>query len=39
MDNYSELPLARLEEIQACLERQYAEYRARGLKLDMSRGS
>jgi len=38
MDNYSEMPQARLQEIQAGLERQYAEYRARGLKLDMSRG-
>ena len=38
MEIYSELPVARLQEIQAGLERQYAEYRSRGLALDMSRG-
>jgi len=38
MDNYSDLPVERLKEIQADLERQYAEYRSRDLKLDMSRG-
>ncbi len=38
MDNYSEQHAERLKEIQADLERQYAGYRARNLKLDMSRG-
>ena len=38
MDNYSEQPAERLKEIQADLERQYAGYQARNLKLDMSRG-
>ena len=38
MDNYSEQPAERLKEIQADLERQYAGYQARSLKLDMSRG-
>ncbi len=38
MDNYCDYPAERLKEIQADLERQYAEYKARGLKLDMSRG-
>ena len=38
MDNYCDYPAERLKEIQADLERQYAEYRSRGLKLDMSRG-
>ena len=38
MDNYCELPAERLKEIQAGLERQYAEYCSRNLKLDMSRG-
>ena len=38
MDNYSEQSAERLREIQADLERQYAGYQARSLKLDMSRG-
>ena len=38
MDNYSEQPAERLKKIQADLERQYAGYQARSLKLDMSRG-
>lgn len=38
MENYSDLPAERLKEIQAGLERQYAEYCSRNLKLDMSRG-
>jgi len=38
MDNYSEMPVERLKEIQADLERQYADFRSRNLKLDMSRG-
>ena len=38
MDNYSEQSAERLREIQAELERQYAGYQARNLKLDMSRG-
>ncbi|MBP5586229.1 MAG: aminotransferase [Lentisphaeria bacterium] len=38
MDNYSEQSAERLAEIQADLERQYAGYQARNLKLDMSRG-
>ena len=38
MDNYTEQSAERLREIQADLERQYAGYQARNLKLDMSRG-
>ncbi len=38
MDNYTEQSAERLREIQADLERQYAGYKARNLKLDMSRG-
>ena len=38
MDNYTEQSAERLREIQADLERQYAGYQARSLKLDMSRG-
>ena len=38
MDNYTEQSPERLAEIQADLERQYAGYQARNLKLDMSRG-
>jgi aspartate/methionine/tyrosine aminotransferase len=38
MDNYSKQSVERLREIQADLERQYAGYQARSLKLDMSRG-
>ena len=38
MDNYTEQSAERLREIQAELERQYAGYQARNLKLDMSRG-
>jgi len=38
MDNYCELPVERLRELQKDLERQYGEYCSRNLALDMSRG-
>ncbi|MDD6336942.1 MAG: aminotransferase class I/II-fold pyridoxal phosphate-dependent enzyme [Lentisphaeria bacterium] len=38
MDNYCEMPVERLRELQKDLEHRYREYCARNLKLDMSRG-
>ena len=38
MDNYCEMPVERLRELQKDLEHQYRGYCARNLKLDMSRG-
>ena len=38
MDNYCEMPVERLRELQKDLEHQYRNYSARNLKLDMSRG-
>jgi len=38
MDNYCEMPVERLRELQKDLEHQYRDYSSRNLKLDMSRG-
>ena len=38
MDNYCEMPVDRLRELQKDLEHQYRDYCFRNLKLDMSRG-
>ena len=38
MDNYCEMPVERLRELQKDLEHQYRGYCSRNLKLDMSRG-
>jgi len=38
MDNYCEMPVERLRELQKDLEHQYRNYSSRNLKLDMSRG-